>query len=148
MHSQQVRKNCCAAVLPSRASEISRVVQKIVCQGDLIGVLALFIELAAMKDPIVKEGVMAPGRPFVATLSLFCILVVMLLRPQWWVQKLVPQVASHEFYSGKRTSEVLYLFGCLTQRCLAACPSWVNRGGPGCGQAAHLPTAFPGKING
>ncbi|CAL8462900.1 g2434 [Coccomyxa elongata] len=54
-------------------------------KGDLIGgFLAFFIELAAMKDPTVKEGVMASGRPLVATLSLFCILVVMLLRPQWW----------------------------------------------------------------
>lgn len=63
---------------------------QILWQGDLVGgFLAFFIELAAMKDPNVKEGVMASGRPFVASFSLFCILVIMLLRPQWWVQKLI-----------------------------------------------------------
>lgn len=51
-------------------------------QGDLIGgFIAFFVELAAMKDSNVKEGVLASGRPFVATLSLFCILVLLLFKP-------------------------------------------------------------------
>ena len=77
-----------AALVRSRGPAVHclRVLQMLL-QGDLVGgFLAFFIELAAMKDPNVKEGVMASGRPFVATLSLFCILVVMLFRPQWWVQ--------------------------------------------------------------
>lgn len=49
--------------------------------------MAFFIELAAMKDPNVKEGVLASRRPLVVTLSLFCVLVVMLWRPIWWTPK-------------------------------------------------------------
>ncbi len=69
------------------------------------GFLAFFVELAAMKDPMVKKGVMASGRPFVATLSLFCILNVMLFRPHWCA----PQQDPSHAHLPRQYMEISYL---------------------------------------
>ncbi len=51
-------------------------------QGDFIGgFIAFFVELADLKDSNVKEGSLASGRPFVATLGLLCVLVLLLFKP-------------------------------------------------------------------